>query len=86
MVGGSAVRRERAPAMKSGLRSMAVMETWRDDVMVGSERSWVVRIRGPQALSRMRRVGVVVGEGREEVVRAMRCLARVMLQPPVRSL
>ena len=41
-------------------------------------------IKGSQALSRIRRVGALVGGGREGVMREMRCLARRMSQPPQR--
>lgn len=88
--------------MKSGLRSTAETCTvayLSDATMAGAERHSRVRIMGPQALSRIRRVGrasAVVpvlgggggGErgGREGVMRLMSCLARRMLQPPVRWL
>ena len=53
---------------------------------MGLSRHWVVRTMGPQALSRIRRIGVVAGRGSEGVMREMRWLARTMLQPPVRWL
>ena len=66
------------------LRSTAEMWTDGYDVMVGFSRLWAVRTMGPQALSRIRRVGVVVGGEREGMVREMSWLARMMSQPPVR--
>ena len=54
--------RARLAAMKSGLRSTAVMCIKGWDVRVGERRHWVVRTRGPQALSRIRR-GWVGGRG-----------------------
>lgn len=84
--------------MKSGLRSTAEMCTvayLSDPTMEGEERHSRVRIMGPQALSRIRRVVggaassavvVVIGGGQEGVTRLMSCLARRMLQPPVRWL
>lgn len=93
--------------MKSGLRSTAEMCTVAYlSTMDGVQRHSRVRIMGPQALSRIRRVRAVGGgagssssavlvvavggaggsEGREGVIRLMSCLARRMLQPPVRWL
>ena len=70
--------------MKSALMSTAEMWMLGWDRMAGWRRSWVVRTRGPQALSRIRR-GCVEG-GREGVMRVMSWLAMSMLQPPVRWL
>lgn len=77
-------RRVWAAEMKSALTSTAEMCTLRWELIFGFSRHCVVRTRGPQALSRMRR-GSVAG-GREGAMRSRRWSARVMLQPPVRWL
>lgn len=73
-----------ALAMKEGFMSAAEMWMLEEAVMSVSWRREVVRTRGPHALSRIRRGEG--GGGRWGFTREMRCLARRMLQPPVRSL
>ena len=76
--------RARFAAMKSALISTADIWILGWASMDGVWRSWVVRTRGPLALSRMRKGWVFEMGGREGVMRVMRWLARRMLQPPVR--
>ena len=81
---GCAEMRARFAEMKSALMSAAEMWSCLWAVMAAFRMHWIVRTAGPQALSRMRRGSV--GAGRCGFMRAIRWSAKMMLQPPVRSL